>query len=60
MVKPQPPQTCENCVYYLPDETHGDTTGRCRIHPPVVVIGSFLGKSPLVHAEDWCGDWNSA
>ena len=56
----KPPQTCANCVYYLPDETHEDTTGRCRCHPPVVVNGSFLGKSPIVHAEDWCGDWKSA
>jgi hypothetical protein len=46
--------TCANCRSYFP------VVGECHRFPPTVIVGSQLFPSwPLIHADDWCAEWQA-
>lgn len=51
---------CENCNYFK--KYASETTGACRINPPVFdkgINGSYKNNVyPLVTINNWCGSWS--
>lgn len=51
---------CENCRYFQPNETNGET-GDCRRYAPRPLQEgrplSVLAPWPMVETADWCGEW---
>lgn len=48
---------CGNCKFY---SSYGSREGRCRINPPILIVGSFSSQKgvwPMVTIYDWCGSY---
>ncbi len=45
-------QTCEKCNFY---ENQNQSSGSCRVNPPIVLKDDNKAVWPVVTVEDWCG-----
>ena len=45
-------QACEKCSFY---ENQNQSSGSCRVNPPIVLKGDNKAVWPVVTVEDWCG-----
>lgn len=62
--KPSRPESCKTCRFF---EINGENIGACRRYPPVVVnlrmqkpkVAEVFDATefPVVHVENWCGEY---
>ena len=45
-------QACEKCNFY---ENRNQSSGSCRVNPPIVLKDDNKAVWPVVTVEDWCG-----
>ena len=45
-------QACEKCNFY---ENQNQSSGSCRVNPPIVLKDDSKAVWPIVTVEDWCG-----
>ena len=45
-------QACEKCNFY---ENRNQSSGSCRVNPPIVLKDDNKAVGPIVTVEDWCG-----
>ena len=45
-------QACEKCNFY---ENQNQSSGSCRVNPPIVLKDDNKAVWPVVTVEDWCG-----
>lgn len=56
-------QICENCKFWDNSVQRAgaepDTTGMCRINPPVADERDGSARWPFPEDLDWCGEWTA-
>ena len=51
-------EKCEDCKYFIGEETSINFHGRCHRHPPWIGgTEEYPGEFLIVNISDWCGDF---
>lgn len=60
------PKICQHCHHFRPDSEEGESSGQCRLNPPVPMVAvsdedvAVFSTFPEVDPGDYCSKWEQA